>query len=89
MAAPADLCRLVLEWYDHGADGIGVWDPKQVDSGYGGDVYQGQPIDLLAYLAHRELLAYWAKNGVPLPYNQLVTKLGDNEYSPWYPNTGY
>jgi len=86
---PADLCRLVLEWYDHGADAIGVWDPKQVDSGYGSDVYQGQPIDLLGYLGHRELLAYWAKNGVPLPYNQLVTKLGENDYSPWYPNTGY
>jgi hypothetical protein len=44
---------------------------------------------VLAYLGHRELIAYWAKHGVPLPSTRLVTRLGDNEYSPWYPNVGY
>lgn len=85
---PKGLCSLVLQWYKDGADGICVWDPHP-ESGYGDNVYQGQPFDLLAYLNHRELLAYWAANGVPLPANRLVTKLGENEYSPWYPNTGY
>lgn len=86
---PTSLCRLVLEWYRQGADGITVWDPEQVRTGYGDDLYQGQPIDLLAYLGHRELIAYWADHGVPLPHNRLVTKLGENEYSRWLPNTGY
>ena len=86
---PADLCRLVLEWYAKGADGIGIWDPEQRRSGYGDNIYQGQPMDVLSYLNHRELLAYWAKHGVPLPHTRLVTRLGENEYSPWYPNTGY
>ena len=86
---PADMCRLVTEWYKGGADGIGIWDPEQVRTGYGDDVYQGQPMDVLAYLGHRELIAYWAKHGVPLPNTRLLTRLGDNEYSPWYPNTGY
>jgi hypothetical protein len=86
---PTDLCRLVLEWYEQGADGIAVWDPEQVRTGYGDDLYQGQPIDVLSRLGHRELIAYWAAHGVPLPYHTLVTKLGDNEYSTWLPNTGY
>lgn len=86
---PADLCRLVLKWYDEGADGIAVWDPEQVRSGYGDGLYEGQPIDVLSRLGHRDLIAYWAAHGVPLPYNQLVTKLGENEYSNWLPNTGY
>jgi hypothetical protein len=86
---PADMCRLITEWYQKGADGIGIWDPEQVRTGYGDNVYQGQPMDVLAYLNHRELIAYWAKHGVPLPNTRLVTKLGENEYSPWYPNTGY
>jgi hypothetical protein len=86
---PADMCRLITQWYAEGADGIGIWDPEQVRTGYGDDVYQGQPMDVLAYLGHRELIAYWAKHGVPLPNTRLVTRLGDNEYSPWYPNVGY
>lgn len=86
---PIDLCRLVLEWYEQGASGIAVWDPEQVRTGYGDDLYQGQPIDLLAYLGHRELIAHWAAQGVPLPHTRLVTKLGENEYSRWLPNTGY
>lgn len=85
---PKGLCRLVLQWYKEGADGICVWDPHP-ESGYGDNAHQGQPFDLLAYLNHRELLAYWAEHGVPLPANRLVTRLGENEYSPLYPNTGY
>lgn len=85
---PKGLCRLVLQWYKEGADGITVWDPHP-ESGYGDNAHQGQPFDLLAYLNHRELLAYWAEHGVPLPANRLVTRLGENEYSPWYPNVGY
>lgn len=85
---PKGLCALVLQWYKDGADGICVWDPHP-EAGYGDNAYQGQPFDLLAYLNHRELLAYWAAHGVPLPANRLVTKLDENEYSPWYPNTGY
>ena len=86
---PADLCRLILKWYDLGADGIAVWDPEQVRSGYGDDLYEGQPGDVLTRLGHRELIARWAVHGVPLPYNTRVTKLGENEYSTWLPNTGY
>jgi hypothetical protein len=83
-----DFCKLILKWFGEGVDGIGVWDPA-VEKGYGLDAYEGQPIDVLAYLGHRELIAYWAEHGVPLPHTRLVTKLGENEYSPWFPNTGY
>ncbi len=85
---PTGLCKLVLQWYKEGADGICVWDPHP-EIGYGDNAHQGQPFELLAYLNHRELLAYWAQHGVPLPANRLLTRLGENEYSPWYPNTGY
>jgi len=86
---PADMCRLVSEWYRDGATGIAVWDPKQVRTGYGNNVYQGQPMDVLSYLGHKKLIEHWAKHGVPLPKHELVTRLDENEYSKWYPNVGY
>ena len=85
---PKDLCKLVLKWHKDGADGFGLWDPVG-DHGYGRGSYQGQPFDVLGRLEHRELIAHWAEHGVPLPNHFLLQKLGDNEYSAWFPNTGY
>jgi hypothetical protein len=85
---PADFCRLIRRWQEQGVDGIGVWDPA-IEKGYGQEASEGQPIDVLAYLGHRELIAHWAEHGVPLPPSRPVTRLGENEYSTWFPNTGY
>lgn len=85
---PEELCKLIGRWYEEGAHGITVWDPE-VDKGYGQNVHQGNVIDLLGYLGHRELIAYWGQHGVPLPNNIPITKLDENEYSPWWPSIGY
>lgn len=85
---PEDMCRLITRWYGEGAHGITVWDPS-VEHGYGHPGQQGTVLDLLGYLGHRELMAHWAKHGVPLPNCFPLTKLDENEYSPWWPNIGY
>ena len=88
-AKPDDLCKLMLQYYDEGADGIGVWDPS-VGSGYPPNApYDGNSSDLHAYFGHRELLAYWAQHGVPKPNSFPLQKWGENEYSKYRPNTGY
>ena len=102
---PEDLCRLVTRWYQQGADGVAVWDPiinASTEQGRPEDhsavfipaasghlSHAGNAIDLLGHLGHRELVAYWAEHGVPVPNTFPLLKLGDNEYSPWYPNAGF
>ncbi len=83
-----DFCKLLTRWYDEGAAGIAVWDPE-IERGFGPNLHEGTALSLLGNLGHRELIAYWADHGVPLPNSFPVTKLGENEYSPWFPNTGY
>jgi len=83
-----DFCRLLTRWYGEGADGIAVWDPE-VERGFKNDMHEGTALGLLGNLGHRELIAYWAAHGVPLPNSFPLTKLGENEYSPLFPNTGY
>ncbi|MDQ3623544.1 MAG: hypothetical protein M3463_13815, partial [Verrucomicrobiota bacterium] len=85
---PSSLCKDVLKYYQKGADGIAVWDPV-VERGYAKNSYEGNTVDLLGYLGHKELIAYWAKHGMPKPNSFPLLKLGDNEYSKWFPNTGY
>ena len=83
-----EFCRQVLKWYKDGVDGFAVWDPEN-----GGPFRQnpaeGDSLDLLRYLGHRDLIAYWAEHGVPKPISTPLLKLGDNEYSQWVPNRGW
>ncbi len=81
-----DLCKEVMNYYDRGASNIAVWD-FQTEAGYKGG--EGNFIDLGGYLGHRELIDYWMKNGVPVPHSYPLTRLGENEYSEWFPNVGY
>ncbi len=85
---PAELCRQLVAYYDAGATGIAVWD-QGVEEGYRTARYDGNVFDVLAYAGHRELLAYWASHGVPVPASFPLQKFGENEYSKWWPNAGY
>ena len=49
----------------------------------------GNVFDVASLLGHRQLIAEWAANGVPTPLAIPLTRMGDNHYSRWFPNTGY
>jgi len=83
-----DFCKAVVRWYQDGADGVVVWDPEN-GAGFRYNPAEGDSLDLLRYLGHRELIAYWAEHGVPRPNAIPILKLGENEYSQWVPNRGY
>ena len=46
-------------------------------------------IDVLGKLGHRDDLLRWAKNGVPQPLTIPLTRLDENYFSRWFPNTGF
>lgn len=83
-----DFCRSVTQWYQAGVDGIAAWDVSPGD-GFRHAKAEGDSLDLMRYIGHRDLIAYWAEHGVPRPNIFPLKKLGENEYSIWYPNTGY
>lgn len=83
---PTDLCNEVLKYRSEGASGIAIWD-LQTEKGFAGG--EGNFIDFGGYLGHTELIEYWANFGVPVPNNYPLVQLDENEYSAWYPNTGY
>ena len=83
-----DFCRSVTEWYQAGVDGVAAWDVSPGD-GFRHAKAEGDSLDLMRYIGHRDLIAYWAEHGVPRPNIFPLNKLGENEYSIWYPNTGY
>jgi hypothetical protein len=84
---PKALCEKVTKFYDQGADGIAIWDPS-VEAGWTGSRH-GNLFDTLSRLGHREVIARWAKEGVPLPNVVPLTRLDENYYSRWFPNTGF
>ena len=84
---PQELCRKVAAYYTAGAHGIAIWDP-QVEKGW----HEGSPgnvFDVLSRLGHREEVIRWAKNGPPQPLTIPLTRLDDNYFSRWFPNTGF
>ena len=83
-----EFCREVLKWYKDGVDGFAVWDPEN-GAPFRQNPAEGDSLDLLRYLGHRDLIAYWAEHGVPKPISTPLLKLGDNEYSQWVPNRGW
>lgn len=70
--------------FEQGADGIAVWDPNQFE---GWEVGKAPYWPLISRLGHRERLLdgslLYAPVQVPL------TRLGENHYSRWFPNTGF
>jgi hypothetical protein len=84
---PKELCRKVADFYEQGASGIAIWDP-QVEAGWT-DKPQGNLFDTMGRMGHREVMARWAAQGVPLPLSIPLTRLDDNYYSRWFPTTGF
>jgi len=84
MSSATDLLSKVTRDYDAGADGIAVWDPNQFESWQNG---KNPYWPLVSRLGHREKL----RDGSLLfkPIATPLTRLGENYYSRWYPNTGF
>lgn len=85
---PQDLCLKVTAQYAAGASGIALWDP-QVEMGVEEQLMPGNLFDVLGHIGHREDVARWAKNGAPQSLTIPLTRLGDNHFSRWFPNTGF
>lgn len=84
MISATELLSSVSRDYDEGADGIAVWDPNQfVEWQSGKHPYW----PLVSRLGHRDGL----RDGSFLyqPATTPLTRLGENHYSRWYPNTGF
>ena len=84
---PQEFCRKVADYYTAGASGIAIWDP-QVHRGWP-EGSPGNAFDVLGRLGDPERVARWAKNGIPQPLTIPLTRLDDNYFSRWFPNTGF
>jgi hypothetical protein len=85
--SPAELSKKVTSYYQAGANGIAIWDPK-IEGGWK-DRPHGNIFDTLGRLSDRATVARWAKDGVPLPQTIPLTRLDENYYSRWFPTTGF
>lgn len=82
---PAALTDEVAHYYRQGAEGIAVWDPASTQ---GWREAEGNSWPILGQLGHEQDVI----NGNVLRYkpNQVeLTRLGENYYSRWFPNTGF
>lgn len=79
-----ELVSQVAENYSDGADGIAVWDPNQFVKWQSGNAPYWP---LISKLGHRQEI----EKGTLLyePLATPLTRLGNNYYSRWYPNTGF
>ncbi len=84
---PQEFCAKAAGYLAAGADGIALWDP-QVHKGWP-DRAPGRALDVFARLGHRGDLERWAKEGVPRPLSIPLTRLDENYFSRWFPNTGF
>lgn len=84
MNSASDLISTVARDYDDGADGIAVWDPNQFVNWKNS---RSPYWPLVSRLGHRSKLRdgslFYKSIATPL------TRLGENHYSRWYPNTGF
>ena len=84
MPDASELLSRVARDYRNGADGIALWDPNQF-RGWTKGFHAYWP--LVGRLGHREQLDDGSLLFVP-NYTPL-TRMGENHYSRWYPNTGF
>ncbi|MCB1063113.1 MAG: hypothetical protein KDN20_09355, partial [Verrucomicrobiae bacterium] len=84
---PKDFCQKVSDFLAAGAPGVAVWDP-QVHKGWP-EGSPGNVFEVLGKLGHEEDLQRWAKDGVPQPLAIPLTRLDENYFSRWFPNTGF
>lgn len=84
MKSAAELLKSVARDYEQGADGIAVWDPNQFVNWEEG---KAPYWPLVSKLGHREKV----RDGSLLykPVQIPLTRMGENHYSRWYPNTGF
>lgn len=84
---PKELCTKAAAFYEAGAHGISIWDP-QVQKGWA-DGSPGNVFDVLSRLGHSNEMQRWSKTGPPTPLTIPLTRLDDNHFSRWFPNTGF
>lgn len=84
---PKELCKKAGAYLTAGDPGVAIWDP-QVTKGWP-ENSPGNVFDVLGHLGHRDDLLRWAKNGVPQPLMIPLTRLDENYFSRWFPNTGF
>ncbi len=84
---PKELSKKAAGYLTAGDPGVAIWDP-QVMKGWP-DNSPGNVFDVLGKLGHRDDLLRWAKNGVPEPLTIPLTRLDENYFSRWFPNTGF
>lgn len=84
---PQELCKKVAGYLAAGDPGVAIWDP-QVEKGWP-EGSQGNVFDVLGRLGHRDDMVRWSKNGAPQPFTIPLTRLDENYFSRWFPNTGF
>lgn len=84
---PKELSKQVGAYLLKGDPGVAIWDP-QIMKGWP-DNSPGNVFDILGKLGHRDDLLRWAKEGVPAPLTIPLTRLDENHFSRWFPNTGF
>lgn len=84
MESADSLLKSVTRDYEQGADGIAVWDPNQFVTWQKG---RHPYWPLVSKLGHREQIS--AGSFIFKPTAIPLTRLGENYYSRWYPNTGF
>lgn len=84
---PKEFCAKAAAYLAGGAAGIAIWDP-QVQKAWP-EKSPGNVFDVLARVGHREELERWAREGVPQALSIPLTRLDENHFSRWFPNTGF
>ncbi|MFZ2278809.1 MAG: hypothetical protein WAW39_13460 [Prosthecobacter sp.] len=84
---PKELCNQAAGYLAAGDPGIAIWDPQVMKGWPEGS--PGNVFDVLGKLGHRDELERWAKEGVPQPLTIPLTRLDENHFSRWFPNTGF
>ncbi|MES2595677.1 MAG: hypothetical protein V4662_10100 [Verrucomicrobiota bacterium] len=84
---PKELCQKAAGYLVNGDAGVSIWDPQVMKGWPGGE--PGNVFDVLGKLGSKDDLLRWAKTGTPEPLMIPLTRLDENHFSRWFPNTGF